>query len=118
VRESALWKKFRGCVPPGAMAVRVENSAGEGMPDVLMAYHGMVALIELKTESEISSTQSDWHRRWNEAGGESWFLIQEDKRLYLIPGTSPSGAWSKWLIKDCRQAIDRIFGITYHEKTK
>ncbi len=91
------------------MAARIENSAGSGMPDVLMTYAGKTVLIELKTKKKISKKQIDWARRWAAAGGESWFLIQDGPLLYLMPGNAPPVIDKKWIVKNCREAIGRIY---------
>jgi hypothetical protein len=81
---------------------RLENSAGEGNPDVEGCIDGLQIWIELKSEArpKRSSTlihpksrnsQSIWHReRWEAGCRANWVLIQvgeqQEARLYLIPG--------------------------------
>ncbi len=92
------------------MAARIENSIDSGIPDVLMTYVGKTVLIEMKVRKKISKKQIDWARRWAAAGGESWFLIKPcGSLLYLIPGNMPPVLDEKWRVKNCREAIERIF---------
>lgn len=111
MRESALWRSFKKCVPSEAMAVRIENAVSSGVPDVWMTYRKKTIPIELKTDSEVSNKQSDWHRRWHAAGGESWFLIKPDDFLYLIPGSEKPFLARRWRVRDCREAIEKIFNV-------
>ncbi len=111
MRESTLWIKFSGCVPPGGMAVRIENSVTPDTPDVLMTWRGKTILIELKADGKPSKGQMDWARRWHEAGGESWFLIADKKTLHLVPGNEIKFYMNgyKYPVKNCREAIDKIY---------
>ena len=97
--------------------MRIENSASSNMPDVLMTYAGKTILVELKAKRKISSGQIDWARQWAKVGGTSWFLIKDGSFLYLVPGSTflyNNNKWEwklekKWLVKNCREAIKRIF---------
>jgi hypothetical protein len=95
------------------MAVRIENSVENGMPDTVMTCDGKTVFIELKAEFAVRPKQEDWARRWVKAGGTSWFLIAADDLLYLIPGSVL--LWrahvvpdKKWIIRNCREAVERI----------
>jgi len=115
-RESALWKVLSKCVPPDAMAVRIENSLDSGMPDVLLTCQGKTALIELKCDLKITSDQMDWARRWHKAGGESWFLIAIGCYFYLVPGSDVGSLMKKpatlpfFRFKNLRAALDIVLG--------
>lgn len=88
IRETALWKSLRRCLPPDAMAERIENSVISAMPDVIVARAGKTFLVELKADlNGVSRAQADWARRWALSGGVSWFLIAAGSDLYLVPGS-------------------------------
>lgn len=114
MRESALWKSLRRCLPPDAMAERLENSVNSGMPDVIVARGGKTFLVELKADLEISRKQADWARRWEIAGGVSWFLIHTGASHYLVPGKL--GSWminhpeslQNWRVEGIRDAVERM----------
>jgi hypothetical protein len=81
---------------------RLENSAGEGNPDVEGVINGDQCWIELKSNlrpkrsgtvirSKTRESQSIWHNTRTKAGSRiHWVLIQVGEahgaRLYLIPG--------------------------------
>lgn len=83
-------------------ACRLENSAGEGNPDVEACIEGNQIWIELKScerpkrdttmiRPRTRESQSIWHRQRSEAGSKHhWVLIQvgeaREALLYLIPG--------------------------------
>lgn len=115
MRESALWKSVQRCIPPGAMAERIENSVGSGMPDTIMTHGGKTVLVELKAAiDEISRIQADWHRRWADSGGTSWFLIAVNNAHYLVPGKQ--GGWLirnpdsiyRWRVNGVRDAVEKM----------
>jgi hypothetical protein len=82
---------------------RLENSAGEGNPDVEGVINGAQCWIELKSNvrpvrpttvirSKTRESQSIWHRERTEAGSTiHWVLIQVGEahaaKLYLVPGS-------------------------------
>jgi hypothetical protein len=82
---------------------RLENSAGEGNPDVEGVINGFQCWIELKSNlrpvrastmirSKTRESQSIWHNARTAAGSRiHWVLIQvgeaHNARLYLIPGS-------------------------------
>lgn len=104
-REYRLWDwlrdglKFLG---RDVHLVRVENSAGEGDPDIDVCWAGRSCGLELKgcdrpaspgtvLDIEVRQAQVLWHRRrWN-AGGCVWLFIRvghgRDVRRYLVPGS-------------------------------
>src|ERR1035437_6155688 len=109
-KESSLWTRCRGGITRlrgrGHVAhfCRLENSAGEGNPDVEGVINGSQCWIELKSNlrparagtairSKTRESQSIWHRERTEAGSRiHWVLIQVGEahiaKLYLIPGES------------------------------
>lgn len=107
-RESSLWqrcrtgiKNLRAC-GHSTHFCRLENSAGEGNPDIEGCINGSQTWIELKScdrparastpiRPKCRESQSIWHRERTEAGGTvHWVLIQvgeaQKAKLYLIPG--------------------------------
>ena len=108
-RESALWARIRGTAIPELLwkkhAVdlqRLENSVGQGHPDVEGCIDGAQIWIELKSEDrpvrpttavkpKTRPSQSIWHKERTKAGSRiHWVLLQVGEgrkaRLYLIPG--------------------------------
>lgn len=108
-RESSLWQRVRTgikrLIECGHLCdfCRLENSAGEGNPDVEGVVNGDQCWIELKSNlrparastpirSKTRESQSIWHRKRTAAGSRiHWVLIQvgeaHQARLYLIPGS-------------------------------
>lgn len=108
-RESSLWQRCRTAIKQlrklghAAHFCRLENSAGEGNPDVEGVLNGDQCWIELKSNdrpvrpttvvrSKTRESQSIWHRERTEAGSRiHWVLIQVGEahaaKLYLIPGS-------------------------------
>ncbi len=107
--ESSLWGRCRTALKRlkkcghATHFCRLENSAGEGNPDVEGVINGDQCWIELKSNdrpkrpntairSKTRPSQSIWHRERTEAGSRiHWVLIQVGEahaaRLYLIPGS-------------------------------
>jgi hypothetical protein len=107
-RESSLWARCRNGVKllkkrgHCTHFCRLENSAGEGNPDVEGVLNGDQCWIELKSNdrparattvirSKTRESQSIWHRERTEAGSRiHWVLIQVGEahaaKLYLVPG--------------------------------
>jgi hypothetical protein len=107
-RESSLWtrcktgiKQLRKC-GHATHFCRLENSAGEGNPDVEGVINGDQCWIELKSNdrpkrpstvirSKTRESQSIWHNERTAAGSRMhWVLIQVGEAhgasLYLVPG--------------------------------
>jgi hypothetical protein len=108
-RESALWKRIRDTAVPELLWTkhtvdlqRLENSVGQGHPDVEGCIDGAQIWVELKSEDrparpttaikpKVRTSQSIWHRERTKAGSRiHWVLLQVGEgrkaRLYLIPG--------------------------------
>lgn len=108
-RESSLWTRCKNGVKllkkrgHATHFCRLENSAGEGNPDVEGVLNGDQCWIELKSNdrparattvirSKTRESQSIWHRERTEAGSRiHWVLIQVGEahaaKLYLVPGS-------------------------------
>lgn len=109
-RETSLWqrcltgiKNLKACGHKTHFC-RLENSAGEGNPDVEGCINGEQTWIELKScdrpkrvntliHPKCRESQSIWHRERTNAGSRMhWVLIQvgeaHQAKLYLIPGSS------------------------------
>lgn len=75
---------------------RVENSVGEGTPDVDVCYKGIEFKIELKTGTvtkihsyvrvKFRPKQLPWIKRRTKTGGRCFVLLQIGRHRYLIPG--------------------------------
>lgn len=109
-RESSLWTRCKNGVKHlkkcghATHFCRLENSAGEGNPDVEGVINGDQCWIELKTNlrpkrpntvirSKTRESQSIWHNERTAAGSRiHWVLIQVGEahaaKLYLIPGSN------------------------------
>jgi len=107
-RESSLWQRCRNGIKHlrecghTAHFCRLENSAGEGNPDVEGVINGDQCWIELKSNlrpkrpgtvirSKTRESQSIWHNARTKSGSRiHWVLIQVGEghgaSLYLIPG--------------------------------
>jgi hypothetical protein len=108
-RESALWARIRGTAIPELLWTkhtvdlqRLENSVGQGHPDVEGCIDGAQIWVELKSEDrparpataikpKTRPSQSIWHKERTKAGSRiHWVLLQVGEgrkaRLYLIPG--------------------------------
>jgi len=73
---------------------RIENRAGEGMPDVYICMDGVPLWVELKiiknNRVSVSKSQMAWHSAHNRCGGVSFFLLHDPCQgdLYLFGGAS------------------------------
>lgn len=121
-RESSLWGRCNRAIKllkkrgHDAHFCRLENSAGEGNPDVEGVLNGDQCWIELKSNdrpvrpmtpirSKTRESQSIWHRERTDAGSRiHWVLIQVGEahaaRLYLIPGSQ----YDKIIAPECSLA--------------
>jgi hypothetical protein len=100
IKEKHLWQwvktQYKNA-PSGAFIERVENSVGSGFPDVAGMYNGVPVMLELKTagtpvrkttginiRSASLPGEIEWHKKYREAGGLSYMLLQVGKRRFLI----------------------------------
>ena len=79
--ERQLWNSLRQKLPKKTHCQRIENRAGEGMPDVYLCMDGVPVWAELKiTKNDrfsISKSQIAWHLGHSRCGGVSFFLVHE-----------------------------------------
>lgn len=101
--EQLLWDAIRRVVPSGYWLQRIENSAGEGMADLLCSCRATQksAFIELKAPkrpkfvstrlmrtAELSAAQINWHTKAAIYGLRTFILARDDhNQVYLFPGT-------------------------------
>lgn len=98
--EQRLWDAMKRNAPKGWWLLRVENVAGEGMPDVFAAANGQYAWIELKSaivparattpllgSGGLRLSQINWHLKAATVGLRSWVLIRDNAdSIYLVSG--------------------------------
>jgi hypothetical protein len=85
---------LRQKLPKKTHCQRIENRAGEGMPDVYLCMDGVPVWAELKiTKNDrftISKSQIAWHLGHSRCGGVSFFLVHEPPTglVFLFDGGS------------------------------
>ena len=90
--ERNLWLRLKAAVPKGTHLTRIENRAGSGVPDSLMAHLGRVLFCELKCTKgdtvSIRPSQIAWNMQYSRAGGVSFFLVSTASKpdLFLFAG--------------------------------
>ena len=100
MRESGLWstiKRNLDCGSPALHMTRIENSAGDGTPDVELCYLGRCAWVELKhleafpvrpgtvvKITHYTDEQRLWLKQRGGAGGRAWLFIQVGKEYYIF----------------------------------
>ena len=90
--ERQLWNSLRQKLPKKTHCQRIENRAGEGMPDVYLCMDGVPVWAELKiTKNDrvtISKSQIAWHLGHSRCGGVSFFLVHEPSTglVFLFDG--------------------------------
>jgi hypothetical protein len=71
---------------------RIENRAGQGMPDVYLCMNGVPVWCELKIikngRASLSTSQIAWHLAHTRCGGASFFLLHEPSTgdVFLFDG--------------------------------
>tara|TARA_R110000803_G_scaffold51850_1_gene106924 strand:+ start:219 stop:623 length:405 start_codon:yes stop_codon:yes gene_type:complete len=99
--EATLWKLFRGHLPRGAHAQRVETGGtGLGIPDINICCGGREIWVELKIVSgkqvRLSPEQVAWHFRRTNAGGQTYVVARnkfdgvrkgKGDEIYVWPGS-------------------------------
>lgn len=77
--EQSLWNSLRQHLPKKTHFQRIENRAGEGMPDVYLCMDGVPIWSELKIikngKVSISKSQIAWHLGHTRCNGVSFFLL-------------------------------------------
>lgn len=92
--EANFWQSLKRAKPPECHAIRLENRAGGGVPDVHMVWDGLPFWIELKTTNsntvKVSPHQIAWHTAYSARGGLSFFLVksQSSLKIKLLPGSA------------------------------
>lgn len=102
--EARLWARMRAGIIDQCFVQRIENSVGEGVPDVILHHRldGSCAFVELKYRPETparSSTpifkgdyglrrpdQVAWNYERAESGAKVWILGQCDDKVWLVHG--------------------------------
>ena len=90
--ERQLWNSLRQKLPKKTHCQRIENRAGEGMPDVYLCMDGVPVWAELKiTKNDrftISKSQIAWHLGHTRCGGVSFFLVHDPstRLVFLFDG--------------------------------
>ena len=90
--ERQLWNSLRQKLPKKTHCQRIENRAGEGMPDVYLCMDGVPVWAELKiTKNDrfsLSKSQIAWHLGHTRCGGVSFFLVHEPSTglVFLFDG--------------------------------
>ena len=91
--ERQLWNLLKQKLPKKTHFQRIENRAGEGMPDVYMCMDGVPVWVELKTTKtdrvSVSKSQTAWHLAHSRCGGVSFFLVNGPcpRSVYLFDGS-------------------------------
>ena len=90
--ERQLWNSLRQKLPKKTHCQRIENRAGEGMPDVYLCTDGVPVWAELKITNNdrfsILKSQIAWHLGHSRCGGVSFFLLHEPSSgdVFLFDG--------------------------------
>lgn len=100
--EGRLWERLRGHRPKDIWLQRIENGAGNGMPDVLaISRRATHTWWELKyavaparsqtpliTRKKIRQEQINWNLKSSLYQVRSWVLVGTDKlEMFAIPGS-------------------------------
>jgi hypothetical protein len=107
---------LRDHAPKFARLNRIENSVGDGVPDVNICCNGLECWVEIKIGSVrrnpeqpifdkkygVTVEQINWHINQRQAGGASYLLIRIADELYLIAG-SEAGVINLWTLSDFRR---------------
>lgn len=89
--ESKFWKKIRANTQQVRWQRLESPSTGGGIPDVVGAYKGTTAFIELKAVTrgwrvKFEPEQPVWLHKWAQAGGVCWVACERGQELYLWRG--------------------------------
>jgi hypothetical protein len=79
--ERSLWNSLKQNLPKKTHFQRIENRAGQGMPDVYLCMNGVPVWCELKIikngRVSLSTSQIAWHLAHTRCGGASFFLVHD-----------------------------------------
>ena len=90
--ERSLWNSLKQNLPRKTHFQRIENRAGQGMPDVYLCMDGVPVWCELKIikngRASLSTSQIAWHLAHTRCGGASFFLLHEPSTgdVFLFDG--------------------------------
>jgi hypothetical protein len=90
--EANFWNTIRRNLPNNCHTTRIENRHGGGVPDVHVAWAGVVFWLELKTTKNntvrISPQQIAWNTAYSRSGGLSFILVKHlsSGDLFLFRG--------------------------------
>ena len=82
--EKALSTSLKQKLPKKSHYQRIENRAGEGMPDVYMCLDGVPIWLELKiiksNRITVNKSQIAWHLGHSRCNGVSFFLLHDPSK--------------------------------------
>ena len=91
--EANFWNTIRRNLPNNCHTTRIENRHGGGVPDVHVAWSGLMFWLELKTTKNntvrISPQQIAWNTAYSRSGGLSFILVKHlpSGDLFLFEGS-------------------------------
>lgn len=126
--EQRVYDAMKANCADGVRLERIENAVGSGLPDVHCLRHGVTRWVELKAlkqpkrantplfkKKTMRRDQVAWHLSYNSAGGRSFILARDDKRvLYLFPGYL-AGDLREFPHKTCEQFIVMNWEVAFAE---
>lgn len=93
--EANFWNSIRNNLPAKALATRIENRHGGGIPDVHILWDGMPFWAELKVSNgnkvNLSAHQIAWHMAYYARGGLSFFLVKAPSTRLIYSFTGDQG---------------------------
>lgn len=122
--ERNLWLRLKDNLPKGTHHTRIENRAGSGIPDVLIAHSGAF-FVELKCikghKITLRPSQIAWNTSFSRGGGISFILVNRPstRDLFLfdagdaihISGTSIQDSSPLWQGKDMKACALRLIDL-------
>ncbi len=90
--EKNFWNTIKKNLPKGCFSTRIENRHGGGVPDVHLAWSGLVFWMELKVSKanaiNLSPEQIAWNTAYSRSGGLSFILVKGARTgdLFLFEG--------------------------------
>jgi hypothetical protein len=116
--KTSMWKWLSEGKPQGAQLVRIENTAINGMPDVVGAFGdpfwvelkvGKLSVKTGKVTIKLTPEQAQWAINWTRSGMRSWIFVKVDGQgRFLV-----SGYAAKHLLKPIELvALDQLSAIS------
>jgi hypothetical protein len=105
--ERSLWNSLKQNLPKKTHFQRIENRAGQGMPDVYLCMNGVPVWCELKIIKNgritLSTSQIAWHLAHTRCGGASFFLVHDPSTgdVFLFEGGKAAVIHETRTIKLC-----------------